>query len=117
MAEEEYKERRSIHYYIEAAAGAEDRVTIWTVTAGRKFKLERVQIFFPVGTNFELEVAIYRSEEKVKPTDGVYKGDGNVFVDQTEIWFGTGEKIILWYKNLHATEVRKGSVLLEGFEV
>jgi len=117
VVEEVYKERKSIHYYIEASPGAEEKVTIFTVSPGKKFKLQRVHVFFPTGTNFELEVAIFRGEEKVKPTDGVYKGDGNVFPDLTAVWYGTGEKVILWFKNLSATDVRKGSVLLEGFEV
>jgi len=116
VVEEKYVERKSIHYFISASAGEEKTIDVFTVSPVKKFKLEKVQIFFPLGTAFELEVAIFRGLEQIKPTNGVYKGNGNVFVDTTGVWFGTGETVKLWYKNLSTTDVRQATVLLEGFE-
>jgi len=116
VVEAKYIARKSIHYFISASPGAEALVGVYKVSPGKRFKLERVQIFFEMGTAFELEVAIFRGLEQVKPTTGVYKGEGNVFVDVTGVWFGPGEEVKLWYKNLSTTDIRKATLLLEGFE-
>jgi len=109
-------ERKSIHYFISASAGEESKVAVYTTGIGKRFKLERVQIFWPLGTAFELEVAVFRGLEQIKPTNGVYKGDGNVFVDTTGVWFDSGEKVYVWYKNLSTTDIRQATLLLEGYE-
>jgi len=117
VVEEALVERRSIHYFISASPGEETTINVFTVSPGKRFKLEKVSVFFPTGTNFELEVAIFRGLEQVKPTNGVYKGNGNTITDTTGVWFGTGEDVKLWYKNLNTTTARQGTALLEGFEV
>jgi len=109
-------ERKSIHYFISASPGEESFIEVYRVSAAKRFKLERVQIFFPLGTAFELEVAVYRGGEKIKPTDGTYRGDGNVMVDTTGVWFISDQTIRLWYKNLSDTDIRQATVLLEGYE-
>jgi len=116
MVEEKYVERKSAHLYISASPGVEEIIDAFTVSPGKKFKLERTFVFFPSGTAFELEVAVYRGHEKVKPTIGVYKGDGNSVEDKTAVWFGSGEPVKVWYKNLSTTDVRKCTVMLEGYE-
>jgi len=117
VVEESHVERKSIHYFIDASPGEERIVDVFTVSPGKRFKLEKVSVFFPDETAFELEVAIFRALEQVKPTNGVYKGKGNTITDTTGVWFGTGEVVKLWYKNLNTTTARQGTALLEGFEV
>jgi len=116
VVKEEYKERKSIHVFIEAAIGEIKTKKIYTVSPGKKFKLERVRVFFDAGTNFELKVAIFRGLEQVKPTDGTYRGNNNTVIDTTAVWFGTGETIRVWWQNLSTTEVKRCTLLLEGYE-
>lgn len=113
---EEFIERKSIGYLISASPGEEAEVKIYRVSAGKIFKCERVQIYFPLGTFFELQVVIKRGLEPIKPTKGVYQGDGNPVLDVTGVEFGSDEEIRLWYKNLSTTDIRKAFVLIEGFE-
>ena len=111
-----YVERKSIHYLIQASPDEEATYEVYTVSPGKKFKLERVQIFFPLGTAFELQVKVFRGLEQIKPTTGYYCGDGNVMVDVTGVWFGSGETIKLWWKNTSSSDNRFATVLLEGYE-
>jgi len=115
--EEVFIERKSIHYYISADPGEEKTVDVFTVSPGKKFKLEKVRVGFPSGTAFELEVSIFRGLEQVKPTDGVMRGDGMVLVDAVQVWFGAGESVKLHYKNVSPTATRKAVVIIEGYEV
>jgi len=116
VGEEGFKERKSISKLILASPGEEKTIDAYRVSGGKRFKLERVQVFFPLGSYFELEVKILRGSEQVKPTDGSYRGDGNVVVDVTGVWFGSDEHIKIWYKNNSSTDNRAATVLLEGFE-
>jgi len=116
VVEERYRERKSIAYFINALAGEENTVSVYKVSAGMKFYLERVTIYFQNGSAFELIVAIYRGLEQVKPTNGVYRADGGFVQDTTKVEFGSGEDVKVYYKNTNTTTARKALVLLEGYE-
>ncbi len=114
--EQAYRERRSAAYTIIASPNEENTIEIYKVSPAKKFKLERVQIAFPVGSAFELQIAVYRGLEKVKPTTGVYSGDGFVIADITGVEFYSGDSVKLWYKNLSSTDIKRAIVILEGYE-
>ena len=116
MVEERYRERKSIAYFINASAGEERIVSVYNVSDGRKFYLERVTIYFQNNCAFELLVSVFRGLEQVKPTSGIYRADGGFVQDTTKVEFGSGEDVKVFYKNTNATTPRRALVLLEGYE-
>jgi len=116
VVEQKYRERKSITYFVNAAANEERTVNIYRVSAGKKFFLERVTIYFQNACAFELLIAIFRGLEKVKPTDGFYRADSGFVQDITKVEFRSDEEVKVYYKNLNTTTARKALVLIEGYE-
>ena len=66
----------SIGYHLEASAGAEGDIVLYTVEAARRFKTKSVYVFFPIGNYFELQVYLKRGEKQIAPYKNYYCGDG-----------------------------------------
>jgi len=105
--------RISIPYYLEAAGGAEGTISIYRVSAGYKAKNIETNVFFPIGNYGELQIAFYRGIKQQLPSKGVYSGDGYLATDTSDAEWGSDEDIILWYKNLNATETRIAFILMK----
>jgi len=105
---------KTIFKKIVASPGEEDYIVAYTVQAAKRYKLNKVTVWFPIGTHDELELEIYKGIEKVLPSGDPYSGDGIVIVDEVEETFHSGSEIRILYKNLSDTEIRKAYILLKG---
>jgi len=104
----------SIPYYLSAPGGAEGEVVLYKVQDGKRFGLKRSEFFFPVGTYFELELAIIHGIKQVIPLEGKHKGDNMAIADMRQYSYLGGEEVKLYYKNLNATQVREASIVIHG---
>jgi len=111
-----YKEKKSIAHFIDAAAATEDTEPAYTVGAGKQFILESVAVHFGAWNVFDLAVRIYRGLEAVMPAVGAYRASPGVVNDTGAVTFGSGDEILVWYQNSHATEARQALVLITGYE-
>jgi len=104
----------SIAYYLNASAGAEGDAVIYTVPAAKSFKTEKITIHLESDSNFELELSIHVGIHQIGPTEGVYKADCGVISDVLDYELGSGERLILHYKNSNASVAKKALVLVSG---
>lgn len=103
-----------IVYHLAAAGGAEADYTLYTTPKGWDFETSCINVVFDSAVDYELEISFYDGIKKVAPTDGVFIGDGMAFEADRKIKFEEGSKIILHYKNTHATEVRNAVIQIVG---
>ncbi len=47
---------------------------------------------------------------------GVYRVASGVVEDDAKVVFGSGDDILIMFRNTHATEVRRALVMLSGYE-
>lgn len=104
----------SIAYHLQAPAGAEADVILYTVEAARKIVTKSVYVFFPIGNYMELQVTIRRGIMQVAPYSGQYVGDGNVIEDEFIEDIESAERVILHYKNTNTSETREALVIVRG---
>jgi len=104
----------SIAHYLSVPASEEGDVTIYEVEAARKFRVTSVHVTFPLDTNFELEVSVYRGIRQIAPHVGSYRGDGQVIEDDVDEEFSSSERVILHYKNNSTTSTRNAFILVRG---
>jgi len=104
----------SIAYYLQAQPGESKEITLYEVEAARQFKTSSVFVAFPVGTYFELEMAIKRGIKQIAPYQGTYRGDGYVIEDEFIEDMFSGERVILWYRNNNTTQIREAFIIVRG---
>ena len=104
----------SIPYFLSAAGGAEGTVAIYTVPGGKTLTITKAGIAFPVGTYFELELALRYGDMQVLPEGATLKGDNMMWEKNCELKWFSGDDVILYYKNLNATEIREANLNLDG---
>ena len=104
----------SIGYKLEAAAGAEGDITLFTVPGAQIFKLTDITIRFPSGQNFQLELSLYRGAQKIAPYKGVYCGDALTLRDKSSRILQSQERLILHYKNNDAANPQAAFILVGG---
>jgi len=90
--------------------------TIYTVTPGQKLKLKTVKVWFPSGTNSELQVVILRGVEKIVPSDGHLVGDGQEFVYDVDLEYGSQEDVKAQLVNTSSASDHMVQITLEGEE-
>jgi len=90
--------------------------TIYTVTAGKKLKLNKVKIWFPSGTNSELQVTILHGVEKVAPEEGYLVGDNKEYSLPCQVEYGSQEEVKALLTNTSATDSHTVQITLEGEE-
>ena len=103
-----------IGYHLEASAGAEGDIVLYTVEAARRFVTKSVYVFFPIGNYFELQVYLKRGEKQIAPYKNYYCGDGNVIEDEFIEDISSAERVILHYKNTNSSETRECYILVRG---
>jgi len=113
----EFREQKSIAHLVDAALGSTDTEVAYTVSAGKRFVLEQVAVHFGNASNFDLAVRVNRGLEPVKPTHGTYRAGSGTVRDKNQVIFSSGDEILVYYQNSHATEARKALVLITGYEV
>lgn len=105
----------SLAYYLEASAGDEGDVTIYTVEAARKFKCTSCRIQWQKDSAFELQLYLKHGEYQFAPREGYYASDGGNLEDRFEEDFSSGDRLILHYKNTNTTTTRKALVIVRGY--
>lgn len=106
--------KKVIAYSGIAAKNTESDVTIYTIPLGQVFSLEKVQVLFGSGVDFDLEISIYHGIMKVVPREGVIVGPSGRIPLECEWTWQSGDRIILHYKNSNQTTDFKYSVYLIG---
>ena len=91
--------------------------TIYTVTAGKQLKLNKVEIWFPTGVNSELRVTILHGVSRVVPEEGYVVGDGETFTFKTDVVYGSQEEVKALLVNTSTTDSHMVQVVIEGEEV
>jgi len=91
--------------------------TIYTVTAGKKLKLNKVEIWFPPGSESELRVTILHGVSRVVPEEGYVVGDGETFTFKTNVVYGSQEEVKALLTNTSTTASHMVQITLEGEEV
>jgi len=103
-----------VAYELAAAAGESGEAYAYTVTAGRKFTVNKVQFVFPVGNGFALRVWVQRGTEKIVPKEGYVVGDGHRIPVLANIEFEGGSSIIIGYNNTDPANSHKALIIFEG---
>jgi len=106
--------RVAIPVYVEADPLKEGYKTIYTVPPGATLTVERVVVHFPSGTGGELLVAFYYGQTRVFPEGEGYRGDGTRLEDEVSAVWISGEDVVVWFRNLSSTDVRRAYGKLEG---
>jgi len=106
-------ERVSISYHLKVPLATIGTKSIYRVPGGRRLKVLCCNVSYPLNTNFELLVAFYRGIKKLLPTEGEYVGELCTIQDNTEVWWGSDEEIILWYRNKSPSESKNCNIVLE----
>jgi len=107
-------EKFSVAYKLDASAGSTDTVNAFTVIAGRKLTLEKVTFIFPTGSNFQLQVKIYKGEQQLIPNQNYIVGDGHVIPINCNVTFESEQPIIVWYNNADTTNAHSCLIIFEG---
>jgi len=90
--------------------------TIYTVSPGSRFRLERVKVYFPPGTASELQVKILQGWTSIAPTEGFFSGDSMEFSHEVHAEYGGESRVIAFLKNLNTASAKQCTITLEGEE-
>ena len=104
----------TIPYSLTVSPGAEGDVILYTVPSGYKLKIEKIVTLFPAGTYGELEISLYRGNERVYPEERPLVGDNVLLEDDVELEYPAGSKVKLHYKNTNSTETRVAYIYIKG---
>ena len=98
------------------SANTTETEIVYTVTPGKKLRLDLVKIWFPTGVNSELRVKILHGSMQVAPTEGYAVGDNIELEYKLEVEYGSEEYVKAWFQNVNSTESRDVQITLEGEE-
>ena len=97
-------------------AGSRILDTVYTVTPGKRFRLEMAEIWFPPGTNNELRVVLLRGVSRIIPSEGYVVGDGETFTFKANVEYGSQEAVKALLINASATSPRMAQITITGVE-
>ena len=89
----------SIVNSLTVAAGTSNTISVYRPVGGKKAVVRKVKVYFPVGTENMLQVAIYHGIAQVIPKQGVISGDGCWVEVEADEEYISDEEIKLWYNN------------------
>ena len=95
-------------------AGSKTAVTVFTVGPARKFRIQRVLLHFPSGSNFNLGVAVRVGINNVCPEQGLVYGDDCVIELHDDTVVDSGSDINLYGENEDTTADHSVLVVIEG---
>jgi len=107
-------EKVSYSYHLEATAGDKGFKDIHTVEPGRKLHITRIEVFFPTGTEDELEISFFYGNRQVFPKSGVLKGDNIKYDKPVDLWYYSSDPVKVYYKNLNTTYRGVCDIVSEG---
>jgi len=107
-------EEVTIHKHLSFGPGETGLEAIYTVQPGKVLTVESVQIAFPAGVYGELHIALYYGNLKVWPETDYVSGDNVLFKKEVRLRYWSGDRILVWYRNVNTTQVRDCFVDLEG---
>jgi len=106
-----------ISKYLSIDPLGEGRESIYEVQPGKIVELEKIQIIFPPGTNGELKLALYYGELKVAPNTDYWEGDSGKIEDILRIKYYSDDEILIYYKNISSTDIRKATIKIDAIEI
>jgi len=101
---------------VQVPANAERYEEIYRVSPGKRFRLTKVEIFFPVGTLSELLVKILWGWSSLAPVDGFAQGDDMKLEYSVDAVYGSQMPVRAYLKNTNATSPRECIITLVGEE-
>jgi len=107
-------EEISVSAVITRAASTTTRETIYIVPGGQKLRVTKLIVHFPSGSNFELEIALYRGEFQAVPRSGTIRGDDAVIEVTSKYDFDSDSNVRIYGKNNSATTTHQALVTVEG---
>jgi len=106
--------KRIITRTVTAPAGASGTQDIEIGARGSRFRLKKVKVHFPSGSNYLLEIAFKIGATQIIPDDGVIVGDDVTHEFEKEIELDGGGKIIVVYTNKDTTNAHSCFIIIEG---
>ena len=101
---------------VEAAAGSDEYIELWTVDRA-KVKTKEIELHFESGVMNVLFTSLYYGDMKVAPVTGEWTADGGRIVDYPDAVYYRGDKVLLRVRNTDATNPHKVWGTLELEEV
>jgi hypothetical protein len=89
---------------------------IYRVSPGKRLRLTKVEIFFPVGTFSELQVKVLWGWSSLVPTDGFAQGDEAKLEYSVDAVYGSQMPVRAYLRNLSLTSARECVITLAGEE-
>jgi hypothetical protein len=101
---------------IQVPANTKTYVDLYTVSPGRRLRLQRIQVFFPTGTYNQLRVKIFQGWTSLAPTDGYFTGDEILVEKDVDAVYGSQSVVRAYLENLNLTYQRECVITLLGEE-
>jgi len=95
-------------------AGADTDVNLLTIPSAKKFTLTEVQIHFPSGCDYNIQLYFKRGEEQILPNENYFASDHSPIKVVCNILYQSGEVIVVHTKNLDASNPYKVWIFLKG---
>lgn len=100
MAERRYIRSLSIFEWITTPAGASGVTDLYQVPLDRELEVERLEIYFPVGCESQVEVKVTLDGIQQYPYGEWYRGDDTIFISTASRLFPPGSKLqVEWVNN------------------
>jgi len=102
----EYK----IHYELIADPDAEGFVNVYTVNDAKKVKVKHIDVYFPSGTDGDLQISFYYGHMKIAPHGGLINGDNCKVTVPIDLELISGDTLRVYFKNRNTTDKKKAYI-------
>ncbi len=85
--------------WVDCPAGASGEELLHTVPLDRTLRIDRVEVYFPVGCEGQVEARIMADGQQQYPWTGAYRGDDLLLVSVSPRWIPPGAKLSVVWKN------------------
>jgi len=96
------------------AASTTQKVSIYRVGPSEKFRLKKVKVHFPVGTENYLKVAVLYGIRNVVPEQGYFMGDGVVLEAETDFEYEAGSTVDIYMENMDTSNSHTFTIIIIG---
>jgi len=101
---------------VDLAPSESKTVTIYKVSPGRILTTKNIVFSFPFGTNYEVEVEVFRNDTKELPKNTKVVGENEQIKFEVGIKFYADEEIRVKARNLSDTESKTVLVKVDAIE-
>ena len=99
------------------AANTEQLIKVYRVPAGSRFRLKKVVVIFPPGTENYLLVSVRYGIRNVCPEQGYVQGEDTTIPLECEFTFESDSEVVVYAKNTDTAESRTFSIVIIGEEL